>query len=41
MKTTNQLLYNKGLFDKYANDDKVLGDFLFTTRRAPDLEVGK
>ena len=33
MKTTKQVLYDKGLFDKYANFDKVLEDFLFTTRR--------
>ena len=33
VKTTIQILYNKGLFDNYANSDKVLGDFLFTTRR--------
>ena len=33
VKTTTQILYNKGLFDNYANADKVLEDFLFTTRR--------
>ena len=33
VKTTIQILYDKGLFDKYANADKVLEDFLFTTRR--------
>ena len=38
VKTTIQLLfYDKGLFDKYANADKVLEDFLFTTRRRGDL----
>ena len=36
--TTIQILYDKGLFDNYANADKVLEDFLFTTRRRPDLE---
>ena len=33
VKTTIQILYDKGLFDHYANADKVLEDFLFTTRR--------
>ena len=33
VKTTIQILYDKGLFDSYANADKVLEDFLFTTRR--------
>ena len=37
VKTTIQLLYDKGLFDNYANADKVLEDFLFTTRRREDL----
>ena len=37
LKTTIQLLYDKGLFDKYANADKVLEDFLFTTSRRGDL----
>ena len=37
VKTTIQILYDKGLFDNYANDDKVLEDFLFTTRRRDDL----
>ena len=37
VKTTKQLLYDKGLFDNYANADKVLEDFLFTTRRREDL----
>ena len=36
VKTTIQILYDKGLFDNYANADKVL-DFLFVTRRRPDL----
>ena len=30
VKTTIQILYDKGLFDNYANADKVLEDFLFT-----------
>ena len=33
VKTTIQILYDKGFFDKYQNADKVLEDFLFTTRR--------
>ena len=33
VKTTIQILYDKGLFDNYDNADKVLEDFLFTTRR--------
>ena len=37
VKTTIQILYDKGLFDNYANADKVLDDFLFTTRRRGDL----
>ena len=37
VKTTIQILYDKGLFHNYANADKVLEDFLFTTRRRGDL----
>ena len=37
VKTTIQILYDKGLFDIYANAGKVLEDFLFTTRRRGDL----
>ena len=37
VKTTIQILYDKGLFDNYANADKVFEDFLFTTRRRGDL----
>ena len=37
VKTTIQILYDKGLFDNYAKADKVL-DFLFVTRRRGDLE---
>ena len=39
VKTTIQILYDKGLFENYANADKVLEDFLFTTRRRGDLSV--
>ena len=38
MKTTIEILYNRGLFDNFRNAEKVLKDFLFTTRRRPDLE---
>ena len=38
VKTTIQILYDKGLFDNYAYADKVLEEFLFTTRRRGDLE---
>ena len=37
VKTTIQILYDKGLFDNYANADKVLEDFLFRTRHRGDL----
>ena len=37
VKTTIQILYDKGLFDNYANADKVLEHFLFTSRRRGDL----
>ena len=37
VKTTIQILYDKGLFDNYANADKVLEDFLFVRRRRGDL----
>ena len=37
VKTTIHLLYDKALFANYANADKVLEDFLFTTRRRGDL----
>ena len=37
VKTTIQILYDKGLFYNYANADKVLEDFLFVTRRRGDL----
>ena len=37
VKTTIQIIYDKGLLDNYANADKVLEDFLCTTRRRQDL----
>ena len=37
VKTTIQILYDKGLFDNYANAKKVSEDFFFTTRRRGDL----
>ena len=38
VKTTIQILYDKGLFDTFQNADEVLEDVLFITRRRPDLE---
>ena len=38
VKTTIQILYDKGLFDNFENADKVLEDFLFVTQRRGDLE---
>ena len=38
VKTTIQILFDKGLFDNFQNADTVLEDFLFTTRRRGDLE---
>ena len=40
VKTMIQILHDKGLLDNYnyANADKVLEDFLITTRRKGDLE---
>ena len=37
VKTTIQILYDKRLFDNFQNSDKVLEDFLFTTRRRGNL----
>ena len=37
IRTTIQILYDKVLFDNYTNADKVLEDFLFTSRRRGDL----
>ena len=39
VKTTIQILYDKGLFDNFQNADKVLEDFLFTTSRREDLSA--
>ena len=38
VKTTIQILYDRGLFDNFQNAEEVLKDFLFTTRLRPDLE---
>ena len=38
VKTNIQRLYDWGLFDNFQNAEEVLKDFLFTTRRRPDLE---
>ena len=38
VKTTIQILYDRGLFDNFQNAEEVLKDVLFTTRRRPDLE---
>ena len=38
VKTTIQILYGRGLFDNFQNAEEVLKDFLFVTRRRPDLE---
>ena len=40
VKTTIQKQYDKGIFDNFQNADKVLEDFLYTTRRR-DLEEVK
>ena len=37
VKTTIQILYDKGLFDNFQNAEEVLKDFLFVTRRRGDL----
>ena len=37
VKTTIQILYDKGLFDNFQNSDKILEEFSFTTRRRGDL----
>ena len=39
--TTVQVLYDRGLFDKYDNTDQVMKDYLLVEvndRRTPDLE---
>ena len=38
VKTTFQILYDKGLFDSFPNADGVLKDFLFATKSRGDLE---
>ena len=38
VKTTIQVLFDKNLFDNYANADEVLKDFSFGTKRRVDLE---
>ena len=37
VKSTIQMIYDKGLSDNYANADTVLEDFLFTPRRRGNL----
>ena len=37
VKTTIQILYDRGLFDNFQNAEEVLKNFLFSTRRRPDL----
>ena len=41
VRTTIQILYDKGLFDNIQNADKVLEDFLITRKRRGDLEENK
>ena len=38
VKTTIQILYDRGVIDNFQNAEEVLKDFLVTTRRRPDLE---
>ena len=38
VKTSIQILYDKGLFLSFPNADKVSKDFLFVTKRRLDLE---
>ena len=38
VKTTIQILYDRGLFDNFQNAEEVLKDFFFVTRRRGDLE---
>ena len=38
VKTTIQILYDKGLFDNFPNADKVFKNFGFVTRRVACLE---
>ena len=39
VKATIRILYDKGILDSYNYADEVLQDFLFTTRRRPDLDI--
>ena len=41
VKTTIQILYDKGFFDIFQTADKIFIDFLFTKRRRVDLEEVK
>ena len=41
VKTTIQIIYDKGLFDGFLNADEVLKDFLFATERRGDLHESK
>ena len=41
VKTTIQILYDRGLFDNFQNAEEVLKDFLFITRRRPDQNVSE
>ena len=38
VKATIQILYDKGLFDGFPNADEVSNDFLFVTRRRPNVK---
>ena len=38
VKTTIQILYDKGLFHNYVNADKSLQEFLFVTRGRGNLD---
>ena len=38
VRTTIQVLYEMGLFNKNSNADEVLKDFLFAERRRPNWE---
>ena len=37
VKSTIQVLYDRGLLDNFQNAEEILKDFLFSTRRRPDL----
>ena len=41
MKTTFQIVSDKGLFDGFPKDDEVLKHFLIVTRRRGDLDESK